>query len=612
MMVYLPLNHKCCCPQFSMRIDTNRFQPNKAQRRVRERFARLQTGKWVPSIDLKSLDNVPQFLIDRAREEEKKLTAERLNWSLGASESGETQADTLPTKPTTRDDEPSATSADAPVARAKPASGMRSQTPPAPAAAPPQAPKSTPQSSSDARSAVDIAWDRARSVLDRVLASAVATLSPQGDAKSGQAAAGISKSARDPPTFTISRPRARKCGGGSASGQDTDRGQCVTNAAFVIVARIRQRNPGSKPPPILQIAEKLAANLTRTLRQNVAQSDTPAGQFNLLKGAEFRVVKPGYVVVSVPELARIGLPASASRAKKTSQARQAPLRLRVQVDPATYTEPIFNLYAKYQTTVHKDPITKISPQEFKSFLVKSPLMSAPCGSRAWPHGYGSLHRKYMLSRPSADGTPGDEHIVGVGVLDVTPRCFYSSYFIWHPKVKALSLGVLSALEEFEIVRGVGQETRVPYSHYHYIGYYVHKNKQMRYKLNYGPAELYCPFANRWVSLDARTMAVLDRDANGPIAPDAKGPFRAGVGSGGDALGDAKASMATETPVDATAEDSAPIPPPDVRLYWDHKVVEYKEVCEEVDEKRPKARAELAQYVKMVGQELASRMMYIFT
>jgi len=55
-MVYFPINQKCCCPQHSMRIDATRFRPNRAQKRVRRRVENLQSGKWRPSLNIKSCE----------------------------------------------------------------------------------------------------------------------------------------------------------------------------------------------------------------------------------------------------------------------------------------------------------------------------------------------------------------------------------------------------------------------------------------------------------------------------------------------------------------------------------------------------------------------------
>ncbi|KAK9796651.1 hypothetical protein WJX73_009773 [Symbiochloris irregularis] len=38
--VYHPLNHETCCPQYTIRMEAQAFQPTKEQRRVRRKFDR--------------------------------------------------------------------------------------------------------------------------------------------------------------------------------------------------------------------------------------------------------------------------------------------------------------------------------------------------------------------------------------------------------------------------------------------------------------------------------------------------------------------------------------------------------------------------------------------
>jgi len=43
--IYLPSNHKVCCPTYAIRLHVDRFKPNKSQRRARNRLQRyLHTG----------------------------------------------------------------------------------------------------------------------------------------------------------------------------------------------------------------------------------------------------------------------------------------------------------------------------------------------------------------------------------------------------------------------------------------------------------------------------------------------------------------------------------------------------------------------------------------
>jgi len=52
-----------------------------------------------------------------------------------------------------------------------------------------------------------------------------------------------------------------------------------------------------------------------------------------------------------------------------------------------------------------------------------------------PDGYGSFHQHYVL----------DGKIIGVGVIDILPRCVSSVYFYYDPDYAFLTLGTYSAL-----------------------------------------------------------------------------------------------------------------------------------------------------------------------
>ena len=81
-------------------------------------------------------------------------------------------------------------------------------------------------------------------------------------------------------------------------------------------------------------------------------------------------------------------------------------------------------------------------------------------------GYGSFHRCYRLKEPGSDDSePG--RLVAVGVVDILPTCVNSSYFVWDPALKSLSLGVFSCLEEIHMVRDL--EKYFPLIHHYYIG-----------------------------------------------------------------------------------------------------------------------------------------------
>eukprot|EP00467_Chlorarachnion_reptans_P013234 CAMPEP_0114491890 /NCGR_PEP_ID=MMETSP0109-20121206/3252_1 /TAXON_ID=29199 /ORGANISM="Chlorarachnion reptans, Strain CCCM449" /LENGTH=436 /DNA_ID=CAMNT_0001668675 /DNA_START=1000 /DNA_END=2310 /DNA_ORIENTATION=+ len=386
-----------------------------------------------------------------------------------------------------------------------------------------------------------------------------------------------------------------------------ERGQFSTNAAFILASWIRKeksmcleekdckalmshrsrskknKSRGSWNSESRFIAESLVASLRRRAKAKFRS-----------KQLSFQVAGAGYINVEVPWLKP--LEQAPTKAKKNSVVlnnKNPKLRLSTSVDKAHFSPEIFELYAKYQVCIHKDPVERITHQEFKAFLVDTPLVSTPSPfiwNSAWPHGCGSSFRMYHLEKE------GDSNrtLVGFAVLDILPDCFYSSYFVWHPEARKLSLGVLSALEEIDIVQELANGEENP-EHMYYIGYYVHSNKQMRYKRQYQPAELYCPYLNKWVSFDESTMKALERNPHGPLSSTSSNDEKA-----------------LKEPLQGGMENMDESVLSTITLLWKHTIVWYKDVCDELEVSHPNLRSELRMYSQMVGPELASRMMYVVT
>ena len=55
---------------------------------------------------------------------------------------------------------------------------------------------------------------------------------------------------------------------------------------------------------------------------------------------------------------------------------------------------------------------------------------------------GCYHFQYIL----------DGKIIAIRVADILPTCYSGYYFFWDPNYKNLSLGVVSALHEFQYVK----------------------------------------------------------------------------------------------------------------------------------------------------------------
>ncbi|HOE95560.1 MAG TPA: arginyltransferase [Candidatus Sumerlaeota bacterium] len=74
-------------------------------------------------------------------------------------------------------------------------------------------------------------------------------------------------------------------------------------------------------------------------------------------------------------------------------------------------------------------------------------------------------------------------LIAFSLLDLTARCASSIYACFDPELAPLSPGTLSALREIESAR----ERGIPY---YYLGYAIHGNPSMRYKLEFRPNEVF--------------------------------------------------------------------------------------------------------------------------
>jgi len=92
----------------------------------------------------------------------------------------------------------------------------------------------------------------------------------------------------------------------------------------------------------------------------------------------------------------------------------------------------------------------------------------------------------ILERPA----PGEERLVGIGIVDLVGDALSSVYFFFAPEVARFSPGVYSVLAEIEIARELGLR------HY-YPGFYIRDCAAMAYKINFAPNEIRTPDEGGW-------------------------------------------------------------------------------------------------------------------
>ncbi|ELU45783.1 arginine-tRNA-protein transferase 1 [Rhizoctonia solani AG-1 IA] len=133
-----------------------------------------------------------------------------------------------------------------------------------------------------------------------------------------------------------------------------------------------------------------------------------------------------------------------------SQKRQPVHRLEVTLEPSSFTEEKYQLYVKYQQSIHED--TGNTPTGFERFLVTSAIHEEPIvyqnastsTTYPLPTHYGSYHQMYRV----------DGELIAIGVIDILPGCVSSVYFMYAPEWNAWSLGKISAIREVTLAKEI--------------------------------------------------------------------------------------------------------------------------------------------------------------
>ncbi|KAF9909074.1 Arginyl-tRNA--protein transferase 1 [Linnemannia zychae] len=164
-------------------------------------------------------------------------------------------------------------------------------------------------------------------------------------------------------------------------------------------------------------------------------------------------------------------------------------RLRIKLEPSSFTEEKHALYTKYQMDVHHEPRSKCQAKNFTSFLIDSPLTATKPDT--WTEedpGYGSFHQLYYL----------DEKLIAVSVIDILPSCLSAVYFFYDPDYSVLSLGKYSAQREIALVQTLNTKAGYEDLKFYYMGFYIFTCQKMTYKGQFHPSFLLDPETYNWV------------------------------------------------------------------------------------------------------------------
>ncbi|PLB55707.1 Arginyl-tRNA-protein transferase [Aspergillus steynii IBT 23096] len=176
---------------------------------------------------------------------------------------------------------------------------------------------------------------------------------------------------------------------------------------------------------------------------------------------------------------------------KTKKLLEPAHRFEVNIEGDSISQAKFDLFLKYQTTVHKEDVSKWQTKDFKRFLC-SGIKRSPANPQSSEKKLGSYHQCYRL----------DGKLIAVAVLDLMPNCVSSVYIFYDPAYEQWEFGKLSALREIALTNEGGYN-------YYYMGYYIHSCQKMRYKGNFRPQYILDPESHTWEPLDGELSKKLD-------------------------------------------------------------------------------------------------------
>ncbi|KAJ5899315.1 arginine-tRNA-protein transferase [Penicillium taxi] len=169
-------------------------------------------------------------------------------------------------------------------------------------------------------------------------------------------------------------------------------------------------------------------------------------------------------------------------------------RFEVNIEGDTISQAKYDLFVKYQTTIHREDLSRWRSKDFEKFLCAGIKRSPATINRSndLEKKLGSWHQCYRL----------DGRLIAVAVLDLLPSGISSVYFFYDPDYDKWELGKLSALREIAFSHEHGYT-------YYYMGYYIHNCQKMRYKANFRPQYILDPETYTWDPLDGEFREKLD-------------------------------------------------------------------------------------------------------
>lgn len=231
--------------------------------------------------------------------------------------------------------------------------------------------------------------------------------------------------------------------------------------------------------------------------------------------------------------------------------------LTISLEPDTFTEEKYLLYANYQEKVHHDKQESITRAGFKRFLCESPLQRT---TEKWLDKDGNTREKKLGSYHQCYRIEG--RLVAMAVLDLLPKVVSGVYFLYHEDLQKWSPGKLSALREASLAVEEGYE-------FYWMGYYIQSCVKMRYKGDYQPMEFLDPETYEWHLLDDRARSLMqEKNYIAPSNDTANGEATTSMDNSSSAI---PKSPQKESTAEAESEDSDYEPDVVEGTVWDNEM-----------------------------------------
>ena len=190
------------------------------------------------------------------------------------------------------------------------------------------------------------------------------------------------------------------------------------------------------------------------------------------------------------------------------------------IKPAVYNEEAFNLFVKYQSDIHNCKATiDAKRQAFINNLCLSPLFDVKNHYEADNFFYDldeldKIRSNCVLNEfPIYQGTYHLHHrlegkLIAVSVVDILPETFYSSYFFYDPNFLEMELGKVSVQFEVEYAKSLRKEE--PLIKYYTLGLYSQECKKNKYKIEFHPSQILCPYTYQWVLMSQEIQEIINQ------------------------------------------------------------------------------------------------------